>query len=110
MSFECYICRYWDAGLPDMYIHQDEEIGGHDEKGAYCKYCKDGLDEAQRIEETERISTAAREMGRRGGRRGGIARAASLSPERRSEIAKKAAKTRWAKQHCAAERGDEGAE
>lgn len=29
--------------------------------------------------------------------RGGLARAASLSPERRTEIAKKAAKTRWAK-------------
>lgn len=30
------------------------------------------------------------------GRRGGAARAASMTPERRSEIAKKAAATRWA--------------
>lgn len=34
-------------------------------------------------------------LGRRGGLKGGSARAASLSPERRREIAVKAAKTRW---------------
>lgn len=33
--------------------------------------------------------------GRNGGKRGGPARAAKLSPERRSEIARKAAETRW---------------
>ena len=33
---------------------------------------------------------------RNGGLKGGGARAASLSPERRSEIAKKAASVRWA--------------
>ena len=37
----------------------------------------------------------AREMGSRGGKKGGAARAKSLSPERRSEIAKKAAEARW---------------
>lgn len=31
----------------------------------------------------------------RGGRKGGASRAKSLSPERRSEIARKAAETRW---------------
>lgn len=35
------------------------------------------------------------ELGRRGGLKGGKARAAKLSPDRRSEIAKKAAQTRW---------------
>lgn len=34
-------------------------------------------------------------LGRRGGKIGGLARAASLSKERRSEIAKIAAKKRW---------------
>ena len=34
-------------------------------------------------------------MGRMGGLKGGKARAESLSAERRSEIAQKAAKTRW---------------
>lgn len=38
---------------------------------------------------------AAVEMGRLGGKRGGKARAAKLSPERRREIAQKAAKARW---------------
>jgi len=35
------------------------------------------------------------EMGRRGGLKGGLARAGAMSKERRSEIAKKAAKARW---------------
>jgi len=40
---------------------------------------------------------AAVSLGRRGGLKGGAARAKSLSPERRSEIAKKAAAKRWEK-------------
>jgi hypothetical protein len=39
---------------------------------------------------------AAVALGRLGGKRGGAARAASLSAKRRKEIAKKAATTRWA--------------
>lgn len=38
---------------------------------------------------------AAVELGRLGGLKGGPARAKKLSPERRSEIAKKAAAARW---------------
>lgn len=41
------------------------------------------------------ISKAAAALGRRGGLKGGKARAKALSPERRSEIAKKAAQARW---------------
>jgi hypothetical protein len=40
---------------------------------------------------------AAVELGRLGGLKGGKARAAKLSPERRKEIAKKAAESRWKK-------------
>lgn len=40
---------------------------------------------------------AAVESGRRGGVKGGKARAEKLSPEERSEIAKKAAATRWSR-------------
>ena len=40
---------------------------------------------------------AAVSLGRRGGLKGGQARAKSLSAERRAEIAKAAAKARWAK-------------
>ena len=38
---------------------------------------------------------AAVSLGRRGGLKGGKARAKSMSPKRRSEIAKAAAKARW---------------
>lgn len=40
-------------------------------------------------------NNAAAELGRRGGLKGGKARAEKLTPERRSEIAKKAAAKRW---------------
>jgi hypothetical protein len=40
---------------------------------------------------------AAVSLGRRGGLKGGKARAESLTPKKRSEIAKKAAKARWSK-------------
>ncbi len=39
----------------------------------------------------------AKALGRRGGLKGGHARTASLSSERRTEIAKKAAAARWGK-------------
>ena len=38
-------------------------------------------------------------LGRLGGQKGGKARAAKLTPEQRSEIARKAASARWAKPH-----------
>lgn len=41
---------------------------------------------------------AAVELGRLGGRKGGKARAENLTPEQRSEIAKKAARVRWKKE------------
>lgn len=40
---------------------------------------------------------AAVELGRRGGLKGGIARAQALSPEKRRKIARQAAKARWGK-------------
>jgi hypothetical protein len=40
---------------------------------------------------------AAVQLGRRGGLKGGRARAARLTPERRAEIAREAARARWAK-------------
>jgi hypothetical protein len=40
-------------------------------------------------------NSAAVERGKRGGMKGGLSRAKALTAERRSEIAKKAAKTRW---------------
>jgi hypothetical protein len=43
----------------------------------------------------ERKNPAAVELGRLGGKKGGRARAAKLTPERRSEIARNAAQARW---------------
>ena len=46
-------------------------------------------------------NAAAVELGRRGGLKGGKARAATLTPEERSQIARAAAQARWqqARQH-----------
>lgn len=48
--------------------------------------------------EEEGKDSAAVALGRRGGVKGGRARAKSLSSERRKEIARNAAKARWAAQ------------
>ncbi len=46
----------------------------------------------------------ARRLGRRGGLKGGPARAEKLTKEQRAEIARKAAKARWAKKRLQEER------
>lgn len=47
--------------------------------------------------EVEENSVPATEGKREGGRRGGAARAASMTPQQRAEIASLAAQTRWKK-------------
>jgi len=42
-----------------------------------------------------KLTIHAKFLGRKGGMIGGVARAGALSPERRSEIARKAAEARW---------------
>lgn len=46
-------------------------------------------------QEKDELKAAAAALGRKGGLKGGKARAESLTPERRAEIAKKAAAKRW---------------
>ncbi len=53
--------------------------------------------EASEPDPTEGKNPAAVELGRRGGLKGGKARAAKMTPEERSEAARKAAAARWAK-------------
>ncbi len=48
-------------------------------------------------QERSAISEYLATIGRKGGLKGGKARAERLTPEQRSEIAKKAAKSRWSK-------------
>jgi hypothetical protein len=50
----------------------------------------------QHATEPREEPSAAQVSGRKGGRKGGKARAEKLTPEERSEIARKAARTRWA--------------
>jgi hypothetical protein len=45
----------------------------------------------------EELRESARKLGRRGGLKGGKARAEKLTSEERTEIARKAAKARWDK-------------
>jgi hypothetical protein len=56
---------------------------------------------AERTEDREippEVSAAAAALGRRGGLKGGPARAAALTAKKRSEIAKAAARARWGKE------------
>ncbi|HEV7573447.1 MAG TPA: hypothetical protein VGQ21_18270 [Thermoanaerobaculia bacterium] len=55
----------------------------------------DAPDDDAPVEITDAMRAAAAAFGRIGGKIGGPARAASLSPRKRSEIAKKAAAARW---------------
>ena len=52
-------------------------------------------------EETPPADTAKREASRRGGLKGGLSRASSISRERRLEIAKKASAARWSRHKAA---------
>jgi hypothetical protein len=52
----------------------------------------------QHATESQEEPSAAQVSGRKGGMKGGKARARKLSPEERSEIARKAAQARWGTQ------------
>ena len=54
-----------------------------------------GEDEDTLVTKPRQKNPAAVALGRLGGKRGGAARASSLSPERRREIAQRAAAARW---------------
>ena len=54
-------------------------------------------DEPDQAEQKPAKDPLAVELGRRGGLKGGKARASKLTPEQRREIAKKAAAKRWGK-------------
>ncbi len=54
--------------------------------------------EAPPVEPPPDKNPAAVELGRRGGLKGGKARAAKMTPEERSEAARKAAKARWTRE------------
>jgi hypothetical protein len=51
----------------------------------------------QHATEPQEPETSAQRTGREGGLKGGKARAEALTPEQRSQIARRAAQARWAK-------------
>lgn len=55
--------------------------------------------EEPKPDERSEVSKYLSEIGRKGGLKGGKARAEKLSPEERKEIAKKAAQARWIDKH-----------
>jgi hypothetical protein len=61
--------------------------------GNAIKIARMATGEEPKDDEGESLSSAAAEMGRKGGK----ARASKLTPEKRAEIAKKAAAKRWKK-------------
>ena len=74
----------------------DRIIAKHDpEANRLVKEMVDIL--AEGVEHESAKNPAAVALGRLGGKKGGPARARQLSAERRTEIAVKAARTRWAK-------------
>ena len=86
----CLVCE-WEGTLV--------EPEGTDEIGTPCESCHAPT---ERVEILTRRGLAARNphaaaLGRLGGLKGGPARASALSPERRRQIALKAAKIRWSR-------------
>jgi len=88
--------RIMETKGTDAKICERCELRNAQQGGDYCKECDERLDNgpAQRLLDRSK-DPAAVALGRKGGLKGGKARAASLSPEKRSEIASKAAKARW---------------
>jgi hypothetical protein len=54
--------------------------------------------EAERVDPDEGKDPAAVALGRRGGQKGGKARAEKMTPEQRRESAQKAARARWSRE------------
>lgn len=73
----------------------------HDTNITAFRVVQESTGEAEKPEEkpldTEGKNPAAVALGRLGGKKGGKARAAKLTPERRREIAREAARKRWGK-------------
>lgn len=87
----CLVCDWEEA------LTEPEET---DVLGPPCTRCRaptERIDVLARRLETVARNPHAAALGRLGGQRGGPARAAALSPRRRREIARAAARARWQK-------------
>ena len=85
----CLVCE-WESEF--------EEPEATDAIGTPCGACHAPTERVAVLGRRSALETRnvhAAELGRRGGLRGGPARASALSPERRREIARLAARARW---------------
>jgi hypothetical protein len=82
----------------DFIVKQNLSLNQEIDRAYEFMHSPDGAECVMELAEDEcKKSGVAVAMGRRGGVSGGHARAAALSPERRSEIARAAAAARWGK-------------
>ena len=80
--------------MPKRSSRKRGKQGPEDANEAAFRVTQEATGEASQEPEPEK-NPAAVALGRLGGAKGGRARAAKLPPERRSEIARKAAAARW---------------
>jgi hypothetical protein len=73
------------------------ERGDADEIGALCQLCRAPTERVAVLQHRAAPNPHAAALGRLGGLKGGPARAARLSPRRRRDIARGAARARWSR-------------
>jgi hypothetical protein len=66
-------------------------------QGVWYRYCMNKRPRRRTVKLPPAILEAFREFGRQGGKKGGKARMAGLTPRERQELAKKAIAARWAR-------------
>jgi hypothetical protein len=88
--FDRHECRRNIDGMPDRSRKRPRDINS-----LAASIVSDATDEDRPEPADDGKDPAAVALGRKGGLKGGKARAAALTPEQRSEIARKAARTRW---------------
>jgi hypothetical protein len=79
-------------------VDEREEPESTDPIGVPCSSCRAPTERVEilaRRSPSRALNPHAAALGRLGGLKGGPARAAALSPERRREIARRAARKRW---------------
>ena len=83
--------EFSDKDVDDSRVYVDPQLAIRD-RSRYNRFVTENQDPPN-----EELRELARRLGRRGGLKGGPARAAKMTPEERSESARKAVNARWAK-------------
>ena len=94
--------RQYNWAMPNRSSNNQSRTGASPDLSQLAASIVEAATEPPEEEASHRVSEKdplAVELGRRGGRKGGPARAQRLTAARRSEIAKKAAAARWGSGH-----------